>query len=120
MARADRRQFFRIGGLASGIAAGLPRFAFGDAIDDRADRTVRLSGDGLGLTPPQYAGLLNQLVEAAGHKTAGSLPDGGWQLLGDFRSRTTHKDLAATAEVGRLRIRDALALHVAPRSARVV
>ena len=66
MARVDRRQFFRIGGLASGIAAGLPRVAFGDAIDDRADRTVRLSGDGLGLTPTQYAGLLNQLVEATG------------------------------------------------------
>jgi len=66
MARVDRRQFVRIGGLASGIAASLPRVALGSAIDDRADRTVRLSGDGLGLTPPQYAGLLNQLVETAG------------------------------------------------------
>src|SRR5438309_1604274 len=66
MARVDRRQFFRIGGLASGIAAGLPRVAVGDAIDDRADRDVRLSGDGVGLTPTQYAGLLNQLVEATG------------------------------------------------------
>src|SRR5712691_3644039 len=66
MARVDRRQFFRIGGLASGIGAGLPRVAFGDAVDDRADRTVRLSGDGVGLTPTQYAGLLNQLVEATG------------------------------------------------------
>jgi len=56
MARVDRRQFFRIGGLASGIAAGLPRFAFGDALDDRADRTVRLSGDGLGLTPHNTPG----------------------------------------------------------------
>jgi hypothetical protein len=64
MARVDRRQFFRIGGLASGIAAGLPRVAFGDAIDDRADRTVRLSGDGAALAPTKYAGLLNQLVEA--------------------------------------------------------
>ena len=66
MARVDRRQFFRIGGLASGIAAGLPRVAFGDAVDDRGDRTVMLSGDGAGLTPAQYAGLLNQLVEANG------------------------------------------------------
>src|SRR4051794_24510628 len=60
----DRRQFFRLGGFASGIAAGLPGFAFGEAIDDRVDRTVRLSGDGVGLTPTQYAGLLNRLVEA--------------------------------------------------------
>jgi threonine aldolase len=66
MARVDRRQFVRIGGLASGIAAGLPGVAFGAAIDDRADRTVRLSGDGLGLTPSQHAGLLNQLVQATG------------------------------------------------------
>jgi threonine aldolase len=65
VARVNRRQFVRIGGLASGIAAGLPRFAFGEA-DDRGDRTVRLSGDGVGLTPAQYAALLNQLVEAAG------------------------------------------------------
>src|SRR5262245_38719127 len=66
MARVDRRQFVRIGGLASGIAAGLPRFAFGEVLDDRSDRTVRLSGDGLGLTPAQYSALLNQLIEAAG------------------------------------------------------
>jgi threonine aldolase len=65
MARIDRRQFVRIGGLASGIAASLPRFASGGAIDDGADRTVRLSGDGVGLTPTQYAGLLNRLLEAA-------------------------------------------------------
>src|SRR6476646_2583390 len=66
MNRVDRRQFVRIGGLASAIAAGLHRFAFGEAVDDRSDRTVRLSGDGLGLTPAQYTALLNQLVEAAG------------------------------------------------------
>jgi len=65
MARIDRRQFVRIGGLASGIAASLPRFASGGAIDDGADRTVRLSGDGVGLTPAQYAGLLSRLLEAA-------------------------------------------------------
>src|SRR5690349_3649295 len=64
--RVDRRQFVRLGGLASGIAAGLPRFAFGGPVDDRSDPTVRLSGDGLGLTPAQYTALLNQLVETAG------------------------------------------------------
>lgn len=52
-------------------AAGLPALAFGTAhakaigapADAGADRTVRLSGDGVGLTPPQYAALLTRLLD---------------------------------------------------------
>jgi threonine aldolase len=52
-------------------AAGLPALAFstvraeasGVSADAAADRTVRLSGDGLGLTPPQYASLLTRLLD---------------------------------------------------------
>jgi threonine aldolase len=51
-------------------AAGLPALAFGaargEAIGapaDAADRTVRLSGDGVGLTPAQYAMLLTRLLD---------------------------------------------------------
>jgi threonine aldolase len=52
-------------------AAGLPALAFsaarGEAIgapaDAAADRTVRLSGDGVGLTPAQYAMLLTRLLD---------------------------------------------------------
>ena len=52
-------------------AAGLPALAFGTAraeaigapADAAADRTVRLSGDGVGLTPPQYAALLTRLLD---------------------------------------------------------
>jgi threonine aldolase len=52
-------------------AAGLPALAFGGArveavgapADAAADRTVRLSGDGVGLTPPQYAALLTRLLD---------------------------------------------------------
>ena len=52
-------------------AAGLPALAFGavraDArgipADAAADRTVRLSGDGVGLTPAQYASLLTRLLD---------------------------------------------------------
>jgi len=60
----NRRQFF--------AAAGLPALAFGVSptsgseaapVDVSADRTVRLSGDGLSLTPPQYAALLTRLLE---------------------------------------------------------
>jgi threonine aldolase len=52
-------------------AASLPALAFGAArveaigapADAAADRTVRLSGDGVGLTPPQYAALLTRLLD---------------------------------------------------------
>jgi threonine aldolase len=58
----DRRRFL--------MAAGLPGLALGavaaDAIgapSDAVDRTVRLSGDGVGLTPAQYAALLARLLD---------------------------------------------------------
>jgi len=54
-------------------AAGLPALAFGALgeeagaaaapADVAADRTVRLSGDGVGLTPPQYTALLARLLD---------------------------------------------------------
>ena len=110
MARVDRRQFFRIGGLASGIAAGLPRVAFGDAIDDRADRTVRLSGDGLGLTPTQYAGLLNQLVEATGFAPDSYSLGGIVDQLEDECARVLGKERAIFMPTG------TLANHMAVRA----
>src|SRR6266542_4141330 len=110
MARVDRRQFFRIGGLASGIAAGLPRFASGDVIDDRADRTVRLSGDGLGLTPPQYAGLLNQLVEATGVAPDSYSLGGIVEQLEDECARVLGKERAIFMPTG------TLANHMAVRA----
>jgi threonine aldolase len=70
MAVLDRRRFIQLGGLATGLAAGVPRLAVGRTTDDAPsiadDRTVRLSGDGVGMTPPQYTGLLNRLVEESG------------------------------------------------------
>ena len=51
-------------------AAGLPALAFGavraeaaGVPADAADRTIRLSGDGVGLTPAQYAALLVRLLD---------------------------------------------------------
>src|SRR3954454_13928897 len=59
----NRRRFFG--------AAGLPALAFGALgatagaapADPAADRTVRLSGDGIGLTPVQYSALLARLLD---------------------------------------------------------
>jgi threonine aldolase len=70
MTTLKRRRFLQLGGLGAGLTAAMPGMAFGDAradiIDaeaDTVDRTVRLSGDGLGLTPLQYAGLLTRVLD---------------------------------------------------------
>jgi len=110
MARVDRRQFFRIGGLASGIAACLPRVAFGDAVDDRADRTVMLSGDGVGLTAAQYAGLLNQLVEANGFAPDSYSLGGVVEQLEEECARVLGKERAIFMPTG------TLANHMAVRA----
>jgi threonine aldolase len=109
MARVDRRQFFRIGGLASGMAA-LPRVAFGGAVDERADRTVRLSGDGVGLTPAQYAALLNQLVETAGFAPDSYSLGGIVEQLEDECARALGKERAIFMPTG------TLANHMAVRA----
>jgi threonine aldolase len=63
-----RRRFLQLGGLSAGL--GVPGLAFGrprtnrtDAVAEQDDRLVRLSGDGLGLTPVQYARLLTRLLD---------------------------------------------------------
>src|SRR5262245_61297046 len=73
MTSCNRRRFLQLSGLATAVAAARPVAAVAGAdaapagtvsIDN--DRTVRLSGDGLGLSPSQYAGLLERLVEEKG------------------------------------------------------
>src|ERR1700682_1274213 len=66
----DRRKFEKLGRLGGGLPGGLPALALGATPIDTAsaaepidDRTVRLSGDGLGLNTTQYAALLNRLAE---------------------------------------------------------
>lgn len=65
----DRRRFVQLGGFgAAGIAASLPQRILAQPARAQAadDRIVRLSGDGLGLTPPQYARLLSRLADESG------------------------------------------------------
>jgi len=64
----NRRRLFQLAGLAAG--AGLPASAFAGlrpeaivAAAETGERTVRLSGDGVGLTPAQYAALLVRLLD---------------------------------------------------------
>lgn len=64
----NRRRFVQLGGLAAtglAVARGNPAFARGQTgaapRPDANDRQVRLTGDGLGLSPVQYASLLARL-----------------------------------------------------------
>ena len=65
----DRRRFLQLGGFGAGVTAGFPALARAGARNttvDTDERTIRLSGDGLGLNPAQYAALLTRLVEETG------------------------------------------------------
>jgi threonine aldolase len=69
----NRRRFLQLGSLGAGLTAGVPGFAFGgargaatNAAASVDDRRVRLSGDGLGLTPVEYAALLHRLLDEKG------------------------------------------------------
>jgi threonine aldolase len=70
MTTIPRRRFLQIGGLGAGLGVGVPGFSFGGTRADSSgaaaeadERVVRLSGDGLGLTPAQYARLLTRLLD---------------------------------------------------------
>src|SRR5262245_38432578 len=65
----DRRRFIQAGGSAAGVMTvpGLPLNACSlRAAAEKDDRVVRLSGDGVGLTPAQYAQLLNRVADEKG------------------------------------------------------
>jgi threonine aldolase len=71
MTTLNRRRF--IGGLGTGLGIGVPDLAFGGVqldpsrrTGDADDQRVRLSGDGLGLSPAQYSRLLIRLLEEKG------------------------------------------------------
>jgi len=66
----NRRRFLQLGSLGAGLTAGVPGLSFAGArvhADGAAatadDHTVRLSGDGVGLSPAQYAALLNRVLD---------------------------------------------------------
>ena len=71
MTPVGRRRFLQLGAGATGLglsasgALGLPAAAHG-APPEADDRAIRLSGDGLGLSPPQYARLLSRLCDERG------------------------------------------------------
>ena len=73
MTTLNRRRFLELGSVAGALGIATPGFALsatqrvrGDAAQDPDDRVIRLSGDGLGLTPAQYSRLLTHLAEEKG------------------------------------------------------
>jgi threonine aldolase len=71
MSRIGRRRFLQVGASASGVGLGASALplrisAAAGAAPDSDDRVVRLSGDGLGLTPVQYSRLLGRLCDERG------------------------------------------------------
>jgi threonine aldolase len=58
----NRRRFLAAAGVPA-LAFGAVRSATAGAPADVVDRTIRLSGDGVGLTPTQYAALVVRLLD---------------------------------------------------------
>ena len=113
----DRRRFLQLGGLGAGVTAGFPslaragagRVAAGTAAN-ADERTIRLSGDGLGLNPAQYAALLNRLVEEAGIAPDSYTLGGVVEQLEEQFARTLGKARAIFMPTG------TLANHMAVRA----
>jgi threonine aldolase len=115
MTRLDRRRFLHLGALGAGAAIGRPaaaaaRLDVNDAAALGDDRTVRLSGDGLGLTPPEYANLLNRLLEEHGIVPDSYSLGGVVEQLEDACARVLGKERAIFMPTG------TLANHMAVRA----
>lgn len=70
MTMIPRRRVLQLGAAGAGFGLGVPGLAFDGSRPNRIapatesdERLVRLSGDGLGLTPAQYARLLTRLLD---------------------------------------------------------
>src|SRR4249919_339202 len=70
MTKIPRRRVLQFGTLGAGLGLGVPARAVGgalapgtDAAAESDDHLVRLSGDGLGLTPAHYARVLTRLLD---------------------------------------------------------
>lgn len=117
MTTLKRRRFLELGSLAGGLGIVAPRFAFGaeqrapgDEAQDRDGRIVRLSGDGLGLSPAQYSRLLTHLAEEKGIVPDAYILEGVVEELEREYARILGKERAVFMPTG------TLANHLAVRA----
>jgi threonine aldolase len=113
----DRRRFLQLGGLGAGVTAGFPGLARASArraevgaAANADERTIRLSGDGLGLNPAQYTALLNRLVEETGIAPDSYTLGGVVEQVEEQFARTLGKERAIFMPTG------TLANHMAVRA----
>ena len=117
MTKLNRRRFLELGSVAGALEVTAPAFTFGagqrargDAAQDADDRVVRLSGDGLGLTPAQYSRLLTHLAEEKGIVPDAYILDGVVDELEKEFARVLGKERAVFMPTG------TLANHLAVRA----
>ena len=115
MPQLNRRRFLKLGALGSSMTLGLPRDAHAGrqgspaALAPREDRVVRLTGDGLGLTAPQYARLLTELADGGIDRDSYSI-GGVVEALEERCARLLGKERAVFVPTG------TLANHLAVRA----
>jgi threonine aldolase len=117
MTTLNRRRFLELGSVAGALGVTTPWFVTGatqrvrgDAAQDQDDRVVRLSGDGLGLTPAQYSRLLTHLAEEKGIVPDSYILDGVVDELEKQFARILGKERAVFMPTG------TLANHLAVRA----
>ena len=117
MTTLNRRRFLELGSVASALGVTAPAFVIGapqhvrgDAAQDPDDRVIRLSGDGLGLTPAQYSRLLMRLAEEKGIVPDAYILDGVVDELEKEFARVLGKERAVFMPTG------TLANHLAVRA----
>ena len=108
----NRRRFLQLGSVTAGLvvphpAFGAPTTAPAGEVDDRR---VRLSGDGLGLTPLEYSALLHRLIEEKGITPDSYSLGGIVEQLEDACARALGKERAIFMPTG------TLANHMAVRA----
>lgn len=108
MTAIDRRRFLEIGSIGGALGLGMPGLARG-AQQARAaaaaggdDRVVRLSGDGLGLTPAQYTRVLARIADEQGIAADGYILGGVVEELEAAFARILGKERAVFMPTGTL------------------
>jgi threonine aldolase len=111
MSTINRRRFLQLGSFSAGLA--LPDVTLGAArasVADADDRRVRLSGDGLGLSPLEYSTLLHRLIDEKGIVPDSYSLGGVVEQLEDECARVLGKERAIFMPTG------TLANHMAVRA----